>query len=182
MKKIVLGVMFAAGVASGAAASTLNCLEASARSGSLSGCLNESGTGVSEPVAVEAGPSLYSAADSLGVGTSEAGRKSSPHRVPTPTGYTDAEEGTLKAGLFNGLDSGFKSVFAAIVSPAVIGIQACGAPYASNAGTIAFAALGVLLAIPASIVAVVLGAPFGAVAGMIAEKIAPGSTDDWFTF
>lgn len=97
-------------------------------------------------------------------------------------GYATAMEGTLKAGFYNGLDSGFKTAFMGITYPAVFGIEACGAPYEANAGTFAFFALGVLLAIPAAIIAGALGAPLGAAAGMIAEKAAPGSTNDWFTF
>lgn len=161
--------------------STLGCLQASAQSGGLAGCLNESGKGTSAAVpAVSMAPA--GTAPSLTVASLGAGEKKRTTIVPTPTGYTSAEEGTLKAGFYNGLDSGFKSVFMAIEYLPILGIEASGAPHRSNVGTFAFTALGVLLAIPASIIGVVLGAPVGAAAGAIAEKVAPGSTNDWFTF
>jgi hypothetical protein len=118
----------------------------------------------------------------LSVASPDAGEIKRSRVVPTPTGYTNAEDGTLKAGFYNGLDSGFKTAFMAIEYLPILGIEASGAPYQTNAGTIAFTALGVLLAIPAAIVGAVLGAPIGAAAGMIAEKVSPGSTDGWFTF
>lgn len=153
----------------------LDCLRASALSGGLSACLNE--PGVRGASAVSAGGPASRTAPTLTPG----GKKRSTI-VPTPTGYTTAEEGTLKAGFYNGLDSGFKTAFMAVEFLPVLGIEASGSPQQTNAGTIVFMALGVLLAIPASIIGVVLGAPIGAAAGMIAETASPGSTKDWFTF
>ena len=162
-------------VARAATNTALCCLQASAQDGGLTACLNEPGEG--DAPAVSAGGTASRIAMSP-----TAGEKRRSAFVPTPTGYTPAEEGSLKAGFYNGLDSGFKTAFMAIEYLPILGIEASGAPYQSNAGTIAFTALGVLLAIPASIIGVVLGAPLGAVAGMIAEKVSPGSTKDWFTF
>lgn len=101
--------------------------------------------------------------------------------VPTPTGWRDDEDGTLTTGFYKGLDSGFKSGFAAVEWLPVAGMEAFGAPYRKNAGTIGFLALGVILSLPAAVIGAV-AAPFGAVAGMIAEKVSPGATKDWFTF
>lgn len=112
----------------------------------------------------------------------ERERSNAARVVPTPLGWAPAEDGSLKAGFYKGLDSGFKTVFAGITYVAVAGIEASGAPQRANAGTYAFTALGVLLSIPASVIGVVAGAPLGALAGMIAEKASPGSTARWFTF
>ena len=159
--------------------SAIDCLQASARSGSLAVCLNESGDGAAPEVApIAADPR----SPSLSAAGPDAGGKPRSRVVPTPTGYANAEDGSLKAGFYKGLDSGFKTAFAAIIYPAVRGIELSGGPQETNAGTVAFTALGLLLSVPASIVAVVLGAPVGAAAGMIAEKISPGSTDGWFSF
>lgn len=185
MKKIaVLSALIACASFNRARAATntaLDCLRASAQSGGLSGCLYESGKGDSEAVSAS-GTAPAGTAPSLGVASLDAGENKRSTIVPTPMGYTSAEEGTLKAGFYNGLDSGFKTAFMAIEYLPILGIEASGAPYQTNAGTIAFTALGVLLAIPAAITAGVLGAPIGAAAGMIAEKVSPGSTDGWFTF
>jgi len=175
---ILAAALIACASFNGALAETntaLDCLQASAQSGGLAGCLGEPGRGVAPAVSAGGTASWKATAPS-------AGEKKRSTIVPTPTGYTSAEEGTLKAGFYNGLDSGFKSTFMAIEYLPILGIEASGAPYRTNAGTIAFTALGVLLAIPASIIAVVLGAPIGAAAGMIAEKVSPGATNDWFTF
>ena len=186
MKKIIpLAVLTVCVAVNGARAttnSTLGCLQASSLSGSLSGCLNESGKDT--PQAAPAGnmASRTATASSLSVATSDAGVKKHESIVPTPTGFTTAMDGSLKAGFFNGLDSGFKTVFTGIEYLPIRGMEASGEPYESNAGTLAFGALGILLSIPASIIGVVLGAPLGAVAGMIAETVSPGSTKDWFTF
>ena len=158
--------------------SALGCLQTSAQSGGLAACLNESGKGTPTGATL----SRTGTTPSLSGATMETGVKKHESIVPTPTGYTTAMDGSLKAGFFNGLDSGFKTVFAGIEYLPVRGMEASGNPYESNAGTLAFGALGILLSIPASIIAVVLGAPLGAVAGMIAEKVSPGSTKDWFTF
>lgn len=139
--------------------SALGCLQASAQSGGLSNCLNESGQGGSTPV--------WAANTRI---------------VPTPTGWTNAEDGTLKAGFYNGLDSGFKTAFMAIEYLPILGMESSGAPNQINAGTIACMAVGILLSIPAAVIGAVLGAPVGAAAGMIAETASPGSTDDWFSF
>lgn len=160
----------------------LDCLRASANGGGLSACLNESGDDAAAAVSAGGAASRTAAAPALSAAAPSAGEKSRSTVVPTPTGYTSAEEGTLKAGFYNGLDSGFKTAFMAIEYLPVLGIEASGAPYQSNAGTVAFTALGMLLAIPASVIAVALGAPLGAAAGMIAEKVSPGSTNGWFTF
>lgn len=112
----------------------------------------------------------------------ERERPNAARVVPTPLGWTPAEDGSLKAGFYKGLDSGFKTVFAGVTYVAVAGIEASGAPQRANAGTFVFTALGVLLSIPASVIGVVVGAPLGALAGMIAEKASPGSTSRWFTF
>lgn len=159
----------------------LGCLRASARSGGLSGCLNESGEGASAAASAVRMPPTGTS-PSLNAASLDAGGQKRSAIVPTPTGYASAEEGTLKAGFYNGLDSGFKTAFMAIEYLPVRGIEASGGPYRSNAGTAAFTALGLLLAVPAAIIAAVLGAPLGAAAGMIAEKAAPGSTSGWFTF
>lgn len=183
-KKVLLTALIACSSFSVARAvpnSALGCLQASAQSGGLSGCLNESGKGDSAAVSgVGMAPTVT--APSLSAASLDAGEKKRSTVVPTPTGYTSAEEGTLKAGFYNGLDSGFKTAFMAIEYLPILGIEASGAPYETNAGTVACMAVGILLAIPASIVGVMLGAPIGAAAGMIAEKTAPGSTNDWFTF
>lgn len=184
MKKILLLIAFTVGYGDRARAETgsaLDCLQASALSGGLPACLHESAQGdtTTVPAAVMAEPVT---SPPLRVAALADGEKKRSTIVPTPTGYTPAEEGSLKAGFYNGLDSGFKTAFMAIEYLPILGIEASGAPYQTNAGTIAFTALGVLLAIPASIIGVVLGAPLGAAAGMIAEKASPGSTNDWFTF
>lgn len=186
MKKIaVLSALIVCASFNRARAATntaLDCLRASAHSGALSGCLNESRKGDSAAV-FAAGMAPTETAPSLSVATLDAGEKKRSTIVPTPTGYTSAEEGSLKAGFYNGLDSGFKTAFMAVLFLPALGIAASGGLHEStNAGTIAFTALGFLLAIPAAIIGVVLGAPIGAVAGMIAEKVSPGSTDGWFTF
>lgn len=162
--------------------SALACLQASVLSGGLSGCLNESGKGTSAAVPAETTTSRTATAPPLGNATLDSGERKNTTNVPTPLGWTTATDGSLKAGFFNGLDSGFKTVFAGFEYLPIRGMMAFGDPYESNAGTIAFGALGMLLSIPASIIGVVLGAPLGAVAGMIAEKASPGSTTDWFTF
>lgn len=185
MKNMILAVIFTAaygGRAHAATNSALGCLQASAQSGGIGGCLNESEKRDTSPLPAGGMPSRTGAAPALAAAFLETTERRRSTVVPTPTGYTPAEEGSLKAGFYNGLDSGFKTVFAGIEYLPVLGMQASGAPYKSNAGTAAFTALGVLLAIPAAIIAAVLGAPLGAAAGMIAEKAAPGSTDDWFTF
>lgn len=185
MKKIaVLTALIACasfGRARAATNAALDCLQASAQSGGLSGCLNESGKDASAAVSA-AGMAPAGAAPGLSVASLDSGEEKRSTVVPTPTGYTSAEEGTLKAGFYNGLDSGFKSAFMAVEYLPVLGIEASGGPFQTNARTIAFTALGVLLAIPAAVIGVALGAPIGAAAGMIAEKVSPGSTDDWFTF
>lgn len=153
----------------------LDCLKASANGGGLSACLNEPAAGAALAVSAGGAASRSALAPS-------AGEKRRSTTVPTPTGYTSAEEGTLKAGFYNGLDSGFKTAFMAVEYLPVLGIEASGAPYETNAGTVACMAVGILLAIPAAIIGAALGAPIGAAAGMIAEKVSPGSTNDWFTF
>lgn len=180
MKSMTLAVMLAASPAA-AQTTALVCLQASAQSGGLTGCLNESREGGSAAVsAVGMAPS--GPAPALSVASSDAVETKRSTIVPTPTGYTSAEEGTLKAGFYNGLDSGFKTTFMGFVGLPVLGIEASGAPHKTNAGTVAFTVLGVLLAIPGSIIGALVGAPLGAAAGMIAEKVSPGSTDGWFTF
>lgn len=182
MKTILLLIAFTIGNGDRALAETssaLDCLRASAHSGGLPACLNESGQGDTVAAAHMA---RTGSAPPLSVAALADGEKKRSTIVPTPTGYTAAEEGSLKAGFYNGLDSGFKTAFMAIEYLPILGIEASGAPYQTNAGTIAFTALGVLLAIPAAIIGVVLGAPLGAAAGMIAEKASSGSTNDWFTF
>lgn len=183
MKKLILALTAAAAIAApayAAAGSALDCLQASANNGGFSACLNESAGDPSEAVA--AGASRTSGSSPLGAVSLDVGEKSITRHVPTPTGFTEAEDGTLKAGFYNGLDSGFKTVFGGFTGLAVLGIEACGGPYASNAGTAIFYGLGVILSIPGSIIAAVIGAPLGAAAGMIAETVSPGSTSGWFTF
>lgn len=154
----------------------LDCLEASARAGNLETCLNEEDRNGDIPGVAAAAPAPRPA---LAV---SAPAKPVPRRVPTPTGWTDSEDGTLEAGFYKGMDSGFKTVFAGIVCPAVAGMEASGVPYRRDLAGDLFTGLGVLLAIPATVVAVFVGAPLGAAAGMIAEKGSPGSTKDWYTF
>lgn len=173
---------FDGALARAATGPVLDCLQASADRGSLSACLNEPKPDASEAVHVGTTGSRLAAAPSLSVAAMKASAEKPSRKVPTPTGYTDAEDGSLKAGFYNGLDSGFKTAFMVIEYAAVEGMMACGAPGASNAGTLAFTVLGVLLAIPAALIGVVVGAPIGAAAGMVAEKAAPGSTRKWFTF
>lgn len=177
MKKMIVAALLIACVAPARAGSALECLKASAQNAGLAGCLGEAEATAPSVAGAETGRPT-----SLTVVTLKPVTEKSYRRVPTPTGYRDDEDGTLSTGFFKGLDSGFKTVFAAITSPAVAGIQACGAPYRENLGTIAFFGLGVFLSIPASLLGAVLGAPVGAVAGMIAEKTSPGSTKDWYSF
>lgn len=155
----------------------LDCLRAAASNGGLEDCLNER-VGRAPVVA----PASWKSASNLAVAGLESAVAKPPRYVPTPLGYAATEDGTLKAGFFKGLDSGFKTVFMGFVYPAVAGIEASGAPQRSNVGTGVFTVLGVLLSIPGSIVGALVGAPLGALAGMIAEKAAPGSTARWFTF
>ena len=159
MKKIILSAaLIACAAANGARAATssaLGCLHASAQNGGLAACLNESCKDVPAAVTAARTESKYS----LSVVTLSPEEKRPSTNVPTPTGYTTAEEGTLKAGFYNGLDSGFKTVFAGIEYLPIRGMEAFGNPYESNAGTLAFGALGILLSIPAFIIGVVLGAP-----------------------
>lgn len=153
----------------------LDCLEASAQAGNLEVCLNESDRNEDVPgVAVAAAPARQEPL--------AAAPKPAPRRVPTPTGWTESEDGAIETGFYKGLDSGFKSAFAGIVWPAVAGMEATGIPYRRGVAGDLFTGLGVLLSVPATVVAVFVGAPIGAAAGMIAEKISPGSTKDWFTF
>lgn len=159
------------------AGTALDCLEASKETGGLGACLNEAGRredapSVAAPFKTQRAPAL---------GTPSAGM-AVRRPVPTPTGWTEGEDGTLSTGFYKGLDSGFKVVFSAITAPAVYGMQAAGTPYKDNLGTRLFTGLGVLLAIPAAVIGVALGAPLGAAAGAIAEKVSPGSTKDWYTF
>ncbi|MBI5245873.1 MAG: hypothetical protein HY923_01730 [Elusimicrobia bacterium] len=161
--------------------SALDCLKVSAQSDGLSACLNESAADTPEAASAVATTQRPAASSPLGVAALGDGAKKHTRMVPTPTGFTEVEDGTVKAGFYKGLDSGFKTVFAGFVGLSVLGIQACGGPYASNFGTNAFYALGILLSIPGAIVGAV-AAPLGAVAGMIAEKTSPGSTKGWFTF
>ena len=186
MKKIaVLTALIACASFSRAHAATnsaLTCLQASVLRGGLSGCLNESGESTSESVPVGTTASRTGTAPSLSVASLDTDGKEHESIVPTPTGFTTAKDGSLKAGFYNGLDSGFKTVFAGFEYLPILGMEACGDPYQSNVGTIAFTVVGLILSIPASIVGAVVGAPLGAVAGMIAEKVSPGSTKDWFTF
>lgn len=172
MKTLIVLTVIACAVPA-RAGSAFECLEASARDG---GCLGE--TAIEAP-AVVAGTS--SPAPFLTVPARKPVEAKGYRRVPTPTGWRDDEDGTATTGFFKGLDSGFKAGFAAISWPAVAGLEATGAPFQENAGTIAFYGLGVILSIPASIIGAV-AAPIGAVAGMIEEKVSPGSTKDWFTF
>ena len=186
MNKILILTVAFAGVAGFTAAQAatnpaLGCLQASAQNGSLAGCLNESGKGASESVAADVRSSRPVPA-SLSSASTETGANIPTRYVPTPTGWTPAEDGTLKAGFLKGLDSGFKTAFAGIVALAIYGIDACGGFHVKNIGTYFFTGLGILLSIPASIVGAVVGAPIGAVAGMISEKVSPGSTRGWFTF
>lgn len=176
--KLLLTVLIVCSSLNAARAETnaaLDCLEASANGGGLTACLNESGAGAASPVSAGDAAARTAMAPS-------AGEKKRTTVVPTPTGRASAEEGTLKAGFYNGLDSGFKTAFMAVEYLPVLGLEASGAPYRTNAGTVACMAVGILLAIPAAIIGVALGAPIGAAAGMIAEKASPGSTNDWFTF
>lgn len=159
----------------------LDCLQASAQSGALSVCLNESSKGGSAAISA-VGMAPPGTTPALSVASLDAVETKRSTIVPTPTGYTSAQEGTLKAGFYNGLDSGFKTTFMGFVGLPILGIEASGAPYKTNVGTVAFTVLGVLLAIPGSIIGALVGAPLGAAAGMIAEKVSPGSTDGWFTF
>lgn len=175
MKNILLlTVVLTAGRAQ--ATPALDCLEASARAGNLEACLNEEdrngdiqGVAASDPAPR---PALAVSAPA----------RPAPRRVPTPTGWTDSEDGTVEAGFYKGMDSGFKTAFAGIVWPAVAGMEASGIPYRRNLAGNLFTALGVVLAIPATVLAVFVGAPVGAAAGAIAEKVSPGATKDWYTF
>lgn len=188
MKRVILSAaLIACAFVSGDRAradlnSALDCLRDSARRGGLSGCLNEPGPGADTAVSAVGADSQATTTPALNAASPDAAARGRSRVVPTPTGYTSAEDGTLKAGFYNGLDSGFKATFMGFVGLPVLGIEASGAPHETNVGTFAFTVLGVLLAIPASIIGVLVGAPLGAAAGMIAEKISPGSTDDWFTF
>lgn len=172
MKTLLILIVVITGAGRAEAGSAFDCLQASARS---EGCLAE---GRPEPTLVAARPAPRPA-PSLTVTTMKPGK--GYRRVPTPTDWRDDEDGTLTTGFFKGLDSGFKAGFAAVEWLPVSGMEAFGTPYRENAGTIGFMALGVILSIPAAIVGAVV-APFGAVAGMIAEKVSPGATKDWFTF
>ena len=149
----------------------LDCLDAAARAGSLEACLNEEDRNEDVPgiAAAKPAPTPTLAAS--------APAKRETRRVPTPTGWTESEDGTVEAGFYKGLDSGFKTAFSGIVWPAVAGMQASGIPYRENAAGYFFTGLGVILAIPASIIGAVLGAPIGAAAGMIAA--APASSSFW---
>lgn len=173
MKNILVLAVLIAGAGRARANSALECLQASARS---EGCLEGGGR---EPAPVVAQPVSRR---TPGLTVTALKPEKGYRKVPTPAGWRDDEDGTLTTGFFKGLDSGFKTGFGAIVWPAVAGIEASGAPYRENIGTIAFFSLGVILSIPASIIGAVIGAPVGAVAGMIAEKVSPGATKDWFTF
>lgn len=178
MKNMILTALIAFssfGVVRAETNAALDCLRASAHGGGLPACLDEPGEGAVPAVSAGGAASRTAMAPS-------AGEKRRTTFVPTPTGYTSAEEGTLKAGFYKGLDSGFKTAFMTVEYIPVLGLEASGAPYQTNAGTVACMAVGILLAIPAAIIAAVLGAPLGAAAGMVAEKAAPGSTNDWFTF
>lgn len=177
MKKLIVLTVLIAGAAPSRAGTALDCLEASAQAGSLEACLRDGGR--AEDVPAVAAASAPAPSPALAVSAPE---KRAVRRVPTPTGWTDSEDGTLEAGFYKGLDSGFKTVFGALEWPAVAGMEASGAPYRENAGTYAFMGLGILVSIPAAIVGALVGAPIGAAAGMIAEKVSPGSTKDWFTF
>jgi hypothetical protein len=176
MKNILLlTVVLIAGRAE--AGTALDCLEASERSANLEACLNEADRNDDVPgIAAKDAPMRAPALSAPAVG------KPAPRQVPTPAGWTEGEDGTLKTGFYKGLDSGFKAAFAAIESPAVYGMQAAGTPYKDNLATTLFMGLGVVLSIPAAVIGAVLGAPIGAAAGMIAEKVSPGSTKTWFTF
>jgi hypothetical protein len=175
MKHILL-LTFALIAARAEAGTALDCLEASAQAGNLEACLQEADRNEDVPGIAAASPAPAPAL------APAAAPKAAPRRVPTPTGWTDSEDGTLEAGFYKGLDSGFKTAFAGIVWPAVAGMEASGIPYRRNIAGDLFTALGVVLAIPATVVATFVGAPVGAAAGMIAEKASPGSTKDWFTF
>jgi hypothetical protein len=175
MKNILLlTVVLTAGRAQ--ANPALDCLEASARAGNLEACLNEEDRNADIPGVAASAPAPRAA---LAV---SAPAKPAPRRVPTPTGWTDREDGTVEAGFYKGMDSGFKTAFAGIVWPAVAGMEASGIPYRRNLVGNLFTALGVVLAIPATVIAAFVGAPVGAAAGAIAEKVSPGSTKDWYTF
>lgn len=167
MNKLLLLAAIAAAVPA-RAGSALDCLK------SAEVCLGERSTSAPAVAAVR------SSSAGLTFLSVEPVKKPARH-VPTPTGWRDDEDGTATTGFFKGLDSGFKAGFAAVEWLPVAGMEAFGTPYRENAGTIGFMALGVILSIPAAIVGAV-AAPFGAVAGMIAEKVSPGSTKDWFTF
>lgn len=152
----------AAGVSvSRAAGTSLECLQASARAGSLGACLDERAPAPEAPPVAAAFPA---------------------RTVPTPSGWKESKDGTLDAGFCKGLDSGYKVASAAVLSPAVAGLDAAGAPYRDNPAVWFFTGLGLLLAVPAAVVGALIGAPLGAAAGMIAEKAAPGSTRNWFTY
>ena len=185
MKKIIaITVLIACAAVNGALAATdsaLDCLQASAQSGGLSACLNESAPDAPRTVSAISTAARSARSSSLAAADLNGGAMKHARMVPTPTGFAQVEDGTVKAGFYKGLDSGFKIAFAGFVGLAVLGIQACGGPTTSNFGTAAFYVLGVLLSIPGAIVGAVV-APLGAVAGVIAEKAAPGSTKDWFTF
>ena len=174
-------VVVDAGLARAAASPALDCLQASAQSGGLAGCLGEPARDAAAP-AVAVGPASVSTPASLTVSALRPAPNKAYRRVPTPTGYRDDEDGTVATGFFKGMDSGFKVVFAAVVAPAVAGIEASGGPYKGNAGTWVFTGLGFLLSIPASLIGALVGAPIGAVAGIVAEKAAPGSTKHWYSF
>ena len=120
----------------------LDCLETSARSGSLEACLNEEDRAGDIPGVAAAAPAPRPALAASAV------PKPAPRRVPTPTGWTDSEDGTLEAGFYKGLDSGFKTAFAGIVWPAVAGMEASGVPYPSNVAGGPFTRLGGLPARP----------------------------------
>lgn len=175
MKHFLL-MTFVLSAARAEAGTALDCLDDSARAGNLEACLNEADRNEDIPGVAASAPAPRPA---LAVSTPV---KPAPRRVPTPTGWTDGEDGTIETGFYKGLDSGFKTAFAGIVWPAVAGIEASGAPYRENVGTTAFFILGTILAIPAAVVGAFVGAPIGAAAGMIAEKVSPGSTKDWYTF
>lgn len=175
MKHLLL-LTFVLAAARAEAGTALDCLDASARAGNLEACLNEEDRNGDIPGVAASAPAPRPA---LAVSTPV---KTAPRRVPTPTGWTDSEDGTVEAGFYKGLDSGFKTAFAGIVWPAVAGMEASGIPYQRNLAGNLFTGLGVLLAIPATVVAAFVGAPIGAAAGMIAEKVSPGSTKDWYTF
>lgn len=177
MNKLIVLVVMVACAGPARAGSALDCLKTAAGDAGMQGCLGQAG--VAAPAVAAEGTERP---PSLTVTTLGPVMEKGYRRVPTPTGYRDDEDGTLSTGFFKGLDSGFKTVFAAVTAPAVAGLEASGAPYRENPGTIAFFVLGTILAIPASIIGALVGAPIGAAAGMIAEKVSPGATKDWFSF